>query len=137
MQQCLKEVLESWQSTWIWKSLRLVGNDGWLKREIERGTLFALTDGSYMRELLPNLCSAAFVLECSKGSGRIVGSFVEASRGANAYRGELLGVMAIHLILLAANKLWPRLEGRAVVFSNCLGALGQVANLPPHRMPTQ
>ena len=49
----------------------------------------------------------------------------------------LLGLMAIHLILLAGNKLWPELEVRAVVFSDCLGALGRVADLPPHRIPTQ
>ena len=114
-----------------------MGEDGWLKRAIERGTLVAVTDGSYMRELLPSLCSAAFILKCSEGSGRIVGSFAEASRRANTYREELLGLMAIHLILLAGNKLWPELEGRAVVFSDCLGALGRVANLPPHRIPTQ
>ena len=119
----------------MWKTLRLMGEDGWLKRAIERGTLVAVTDGSYMRELLPSLCSAAFILKCSEGSGRIVGSFAEASRAANAYRGELLGLMAIHLILLAGNKLWPELEGRAVVFSDCLGALGRVANLPPPQHP--
>ena len=45
--------------------------------------------------------------------------------------------MAIYLILLLANKLWPRLEGQAVVFSDCLGALGRMANLPPHQIPTQ
>ena len=89
-----------------------------------------------MRELLPNLDSAAFILECSEGSSRIIGSFAEASRGASAYRGELLGLMGIHLILLPANKLRPRLEGRAVVFSDCLGALGRVANLPPYRILT-
>ena len=89
----------------MWKLLRLIGDDGWLKRAIVRGTLVTVTDGSYMQELLPDLCSAAFILECSEGSSRIVGSFAEASRGANAYRGELLGLMAIHLILLAANKL--------------------------------
>jgi hypothetical protein len=39
---------------------------------------------------------AAFVLECTKGCGRILGAFLEAIRVATAYRGELLGLMAIH-----------------------------------------
>ena len=64
-----------------------------------------------------------------------MGSFAEASTHANAYRGELMGLMAIHLILKAADQLWPRLSGRAVVFSDCLGALKKVANLPPHKIP--
>ena len=48
-----------------------------------------------------------------------------------------MGLMAIHLILLAANKFWLSLRGRAMIYSDCLGALGRVANLPPHRIPTK
>ena len=48
-----------------------------------------------------------------------------------------MGLMAIHLILLAANKVWPDLSGRAAIYSDCLGALGRIANLPPHRIPTK
>ena len=65
------------------------------------------------------------------------GSFPECYQGVNAYRGELMGLMAIHLILLAANKVWPSLRGCAVIYSDCLGALGRVENLPPHRIPTK
>ena len=96
-----------------------------------------MIDGSYMREMYPNICSAAFILECREGSGRIVGSFSEGSTHANAYRGELMGLMAIHLILKAADQLWPGLCGRVVVFSDCLGALNKVANLPPHKIPAR
>ena len=71
----------------MWKSLRLVGSDEWIKDEIEGGNLGAVTDGSYIKERYPHLCSAAFILECSKGSGRMFGSFPECSQGTNAYRG--------------------------------------------------
>ena len=128
----IKEVLKEWGCTWMWKSLRLVGSDDWIKEAIEGGTLVAVLDGSYIKERYPHLCSAAFILECSKGSGRMFGFFPECSQGANAYRGELMGLMTIHLILLAANKVWLSLRGRAVIYSDCLGALGRVANLPPH-----
>ena len=50
---------------------------------------------------------------------------------------ELLGLMAIYLILLAANKVWVELGGHVVILSDCLGALAQVVTLPPHRIPTQ
>jgi hypothetical protein len=56
-----------------------------------------------MKELYPNINSTAFVLECTKGQGRLMGSFVEHTRDACSYPGELLGLMAIHLILLAIN----------------------------------
>ena len=121
----------------MWKSLRLVGSDEWIKDAIEGWTLVAVTDGSYIKERYPHLCSAAFVLECSKGSGRVFGSFLVCSQGANVYRGELMGLMAIHLILLAANKVWPSLRGRVVIYSDCLGAIGRVANLPPHHISTK
>ena len=45
--------------------------------------------------------------------------------------------MAIHLILKAADQLWPGLGGRAVIYSDCLGALKKVANLPPHKIPAR
>jgi hypothetical protein len=56
---------------------------------------------------------------------------------ANAYRGELLGLLAIHLILLSVNKLHRDLSGRVEVVSDCLGALKRVTNLPPYRIPSR
>jgi hypothetical protein len=80
---------------------------------------------------------AGFILECSEGSGRIVGTFAETSMHTHAYKGELMGRMAIHLILKAADKLWPGLRGQTVIYSDCLGALKKVANLPPHKIPVR
>ena len=97
----------------------------------------AMTDSSYLRKLYPNLCSAAFILECAKGRGRIVGSFLERLDVANAYHGELLGLMAIHLLLLSVNKIHPTLKGRAEIVSDCLGALNRVSYLPPYRIPSR
>ncbi len=94
-----------------------------------------MTDGSYIKEHYPDLCSAAFVLDCTKGRGRLVGAFAEASAAANAYRGELLGLMAVHLLLLAVETVSPSLSGCATIYSNCLGALGRVAELPPLSHP--
>jgi hypothetical protein len=116
--------------------MRLVGDDGWILESIAAGTLVAVTDGSYIRELYPNLCSCAFILECSEGRGRIFGSFPERSKVACAYRGELLGLLAIHLLLLAANKLRPALQGQATIYSDCLGALKKVSHLPANRLPS-
>ncbi len=82
----IRDVIKEWGCMWMWRSLKILGNDSWLRKAIEGRTLIAVTDGSYMREMYPQVCSAAFILECSKGSGRIVGSFAEASMRANAYR---------------------------------------------------
>ncbi len=79
----------------------------------------------------------AFVLECTKGRGRRVGAFAEASAAANAYCGELLGLMTVHLLLLAVDTVSPGLSGSATIYSDCLGALGRIAKLPPYRIPSR
>ena len=104
----------------MWVSLRLVGDEDWIKCAIERRTLICVVGWSYIKEIDPNLCYAVFMLECKERKGRMTGLFPESSRIVNAYRGGLLGLMAIHLILLAANKVWPNLQGRAKIYSDCL-----------------
>jgi hypothetical protein len=115
---------------------RTEGDDNWVAASIRQGTCIAVTDGSYMRTLYPDILAAAFVLECTRGSGRMWGSFPEPSRSACSYRGELVGLLAIHLILLATNEVNAGLKGRVQIYSDCLGALDKVKNLPPARIPT-
>ena len=97
----------------------------------------AVTDGSYIRELIPKVCYAAFVLECSEEKGRITGSFPEQSNNANAYRAKIPGLIAIHLILFAANSVRPYLTRAVRVVSDYLGALGKVSTLSWNRIPCQ
>jgi hypothetical protein len=75
------------------------------------------------KDLYTSLNSAAVVIECTKGRGRLWCSFPEASLAACSYRGELLGLMAIHLLLLAINEANPTLSGSVHIYSDCLGAL--------------
>ncbi len=131
------DILRSWGNTWIWEHLQVSGGQSWIHESIADDSLVAVTDGSYIREIYPNLCSAAFVMECSKGRGRIVESISEELLVANAYRGELLGLLAIHLILLSINKQHMNLSGNVEVVLDCLGALKRVTNLPPYRIPSR
>jgi hypothetical protein len=131
------DVLHSWGNTWLWDNLSLTGDHGWINTAISDGNLLAVTDGSFLREHYPNLCSAAFVLECTKGRGYMIGSFSEASQVANSYRGELLGLMAIHLILLSIDKVHGGKDRSVEVVSDCLGALRRVTDLPPYRIPSR
>jgi hypothetical protein len=121
----------------MWDSLHIRGDISWLEVSIAENTCMAVTDGSYMKEVYPFLNSAAFVFECTRGRGHIVGSFVERTPEAGSYRGELLGLMAIHLILKGVNEFNPMLQGLIHILSDCLGALWKVENLPPHRIPAK
>jgi hypothetical protein len=87
-----------------------------------------------MKDLYPNIHSAALVLECSKGRGRLWCSFLEVSQVACSYRYELVGLMAIHLIIMASNEINPGLAGSVHIFLDCLGALNKVKDLPPSRV---
>ena len=111
--------------------MSITGGVTWVEESIVDSTLVAVKDGSYIREIFPNSCSAAYVVECSKGQGRIIGAFLEAIQVTNAYRGELLGLMAIHLIILSINKMNRKLSGSVEIVSDCLGAPKRVNRLPP------
>jgi hypothetical protein len=65
--------------------MKVVGGTDWLSQAIARGTRIAVTDGSYIREHYPKICSAAFILECKHGGGCVAGAFPEASIEANAF----------------------------------------------------
>ncbi len=121
----------------MWDNLSILGGVDWLQDAIKEGTLVAVTDGLYIRELYPNLCSAVFVLECAKGQGQMIGSFSESLTVATAYRGELLGLLVIHLILLSINKINCNLSGGMEIFLDCLGALKRITSLPPYRIPSR
>ncbi|KAL3775524.1 hypothetical protein HJC23_004404 [Cyclotella cryptica] len=128
------DVIQGWKQGWFWRKLE--SDVDWLISAIEVDSVLAVADGSYIRELFTDANSCAFVLECQEERGRILGRLVEGSKDVCAYRGELLGLLAIHLILLAVNKLRPDLAGTVRIGSDCLGALGRVVDLPDDCLPS-
>ncbi len=66
-----------------------------------------------------------------------MGTFAKTTPDAGSYCGELLGLMAIHLILRGVHKVRHDLRGSVHILSDCLGALHKVENLPPYRIPTK
>ena len=143
------EVLQEWGCTWMWQDMKMSNSVGkgvnlqsadggkWLVEAIADNSLVAVSDGSFIKTLHPHLCSAAAILECTKGRGRLVLSFSEKCLQANAYRGELMGLLAVHLLLLSINKTRPDLKGSVHIYSDCLGALQKVEQLPPGRLPSK
>jgi hypothetical protein len=63
----------------MWDNIQWEGGDNWIADSIRQGTCIAVTVGSYMKTLYPDIYSAAFILECSNKSGRLWGSFPESS----------------------------------------------------------
>ena len=67
----------------------------------------------------------------------MIGTFSEQTMVACSYHDEFLGLLTIYLILLSIYKVNPNLLGSVYIYSNCLGALDKVKNLPPYRIPSK
>jgi hypothetical protein len=101
--------IKVWGNSWMWDYVLIRGEVSWLAELIADNSLLVVTNGSYMKEVYPNINSAAFIIECTKGRGRLWGSFVEHTPDADSYQGELLGLIAIYLILCGVNESSPNL----------------------------
>ena len=75
------DVLHGWGQTWIWDDLMVTGGTDWIAQAIADNSLVAVTDGSYIKEHYPELCSVAFVLECTKALGPTGWSFCRGISG--------------------------------------------------------
>ena len=73
----------------------------WIADSMRDGTLLCVRDGSYDGKRAKHLFSAGWILFCTESHRFLSGSLVEWSSSASNYRGELLGMLAIHLFLLA------------------------------------
>ena len=129
------EVIRANPENHWWEDLKYTGNGLWLYTAIRQGTLIGVSDGSYIKELHTNVCSAAVILECSESGERLTMSITDVSPSANAFRGELLGLLALHLILHSIHKSRPVLAGSVEIFSDCTGALKTVSTLKKSRIP--
>lgn len=131
------DTLLDWGETWMWDNLTVEGEEDWILESIREGDCVAVTDGSYMDGVDSTVCSAAFIFECQKKRGRITGSFCEQSSVACSYRGELLGLLAIHLILASVCTANEGFQGAVEIYSDCKAALWTLENLPPTSIPAR
>ena len=73
----------------------------WLAEALCQGTSIWTTDGSYDRKRAPRVSGAGWII-CDKATRKVLrGNFYEVSRSASSYRGELLGLLALHTLALA------------------------------------
>ena len=68
---------------------------------MREGTLVAAFDGSYNCISIPEMSGAGWILLCKRTGKSIKGSLVEWSKAASSYQGKLLGMLAVHLMMLA------------------------------------
>ena len=97
--------IKDWGGLWMWEMIYPdvgLGFDvAWMISSLRSGNLVCVTDGSYDRKKSPNVCAAGWIIMDTSTGTRLAGSFSEYSSLASSYRGELLGLCAINVILLA------------------------------------
>jgi hypothetical protein len=87
---------------WMWE--HVVEGDidvEWISDALANGTLLAVTDGSYDREKANTVSGSGWIIVCTACRQTLWGSFIEISPSAGSYRGELLGLVAIHTFATA------------------------------------
>ena len=73
----------------------------WIRDALSKGTFLAVADGSYDRGLAPTVSGLGWIIVCTACHRTLRGSFYKLSQCAGSYRGELLGLVAIHTIAIA------------------------------------
>jgi hypothetical protein len=73
----------------------------WVCDAMVNGTLLAVTDRSYARDRARDVSGLGWILLCTASKRTLRGSFYKISPKAGSFRGELLGLVAIHTLALA------------------------------------
>ena len=76
-----------------------------------------------MRHLSPLISGAGWIIRCRQTGRKIKGSLVERSASAGSYRVEMLGMIEIHVFLLAVEEFYKEGGGKNRVACDNKGAL--------------
>jgi len=99
--------LQQWGGEWMWENVHNEGqNLAWVVDAMTNGTAIWVTDGSYHRDAAPQVSGAGWLVYCTKRKRKLYGSFFERSPKAGSYRGELLGLLAIHTLIAALEQFY-------------------------------
>jgi hypothetical protein len=121
--------------TWMWEHLEGKHKDmSWISNAMKNNTAMMVTDGSY-NKIAPTISGAGWLLVCTQSLRMIRGSFYEESQKASSYRGELLGLTAIHHLAGFALDYYKQDEATGSVHCDNKGALHQ-ASLKRKRVRT-
>ncbi len=101
----------------LWRNLQCKGDGTWLWEGLCRGSLLIVHNGLYLKEVSPQVCSAAIMILCEFTGLICKCTIVEHSLSASSYRGKILGAIIAQLILAAAVK--DRMGPYPLVIEDC------------------
>jgi hypothetical protein len=122
------EYLRSWGGEWLWEHVYTPFGLDTVVEAIDSGSAVYVMDGSYSRKIRSQIDGAGYMIYC-KSRRKVIfkGSFYENCDKAGSYRGEILGLLAINLLILAVERFYELEPGpRGLVGCDNLGGLNKL-----------
>jgi hypothetical protein len=121
------DYLHSWGGEWLWDNIYTpFGFDAVVDAKAG-GSAILVTDGSYSQKIRSEIDGAGWLIYC-RARKKVVfkGTTFESCAQAGSYRGELLGLLAVHLMVLAVEKFYDLAPGpQGLVACDNLGGLNK------------
>ncbi len=119
----------------MWVSLNYSGDGSWILDGMLAQSLIIIHDGSYMKEISPDICSAATMIYCLITWYWCKCTWAERSASSESYREEILGKIMTQLILNAASSSYKVCINPVVVNCDNNGVMSH-GNTPLRSLPT-
>ncbi len=94
-----------------------------LMTALEQGTAVLVMDGSYSWSRGPNVNGTSWVIACCKCQKMLSECFYEVSSNISPYRGELLGLVALHTLILQVCQYYQLTSAKGKIICNSKSAL--------------
>ena len=119
--------VKAWGGAWMWDDVTTPYGLNIVVNAIASGTAILVTDGSYNRKVRADIDGAGWLVYCTARKQIIlIGSCYEWSTQAGSYRGELLGLLAVHVLIVAVENFFSLSEGsRGLIACDNLGGLNK------------
>jgi hypothetical protein len=98
----------------------------WLKTALEEGMAILVTNGSCSWTRGLDVCGAGWEIARQKSRKFLNGSFYEFSSNASAYRGELLGLVALHTLTLHVCQYYHLMSAQGKTICDSKSAFEQI-----------
>ena len=95
----------------------------WVTEAISTSSTVWVTDDLYNKDITPLVSGAGWILYCKRTKQQLNESFFEVSPNAGSYRAELLGLLAIDLLVSAIKKYFGLGTSTSVIACDNQGAL--------------
>ncbi len=102
----------------------------WIRTALTNGSFIGVTDRLYDRVSAKHVSSSGWAICCTRTRHLLRGSFFETSPKAGLYRGELLGLVALHMMVAAVTQFYKVNTAIGKICCDNISALGQSSKTP-------